>query len=200
MNVTAVADQHLICPKTSLPLMTGCALKGCEFWTDVAWASNCILVYMKHHKLESLKAEDIAILLQIPLRKVGEILAIALAKLREEMVIPQEEKDERQFNFIPLRTICCVCEKPIVRTPLVSLELPTLQLAYCSKECKQAKPPRAIALESKYGVDFTTLLERASRKFKTITAMEQALGIDRWTIQDLLQKAKAPRECNSPLS
>lgn len=185
LDIQASKELNFTCPHTKTVITSCCKVKECEYWTKMSWSNNCILAYAMQQEIEAFKPEDIAILLCISLEKVNEIITGVLAKLREETITIQEI--EPQFSYVPTSQICCVCFKPI-ETFLPSLTIPTLQLAYCSKECKQHKPPQAIQLEAKYGISIEDILKWASHKFATLPAMEQALGMDRWAIKELIQQ------------
>lgn len=175
-------ENKFTCPVLNAPLMTPCQLKSCKFNVNYSWSNNCLLSYMHEQDKQTLSLEEISFLYGIPIDDVTEIYREAIYNLRSGAISVESAHDDKlkpAFAFFPTRGVCCVCESRI-ETTSPQLQLKNNDLAYCSKECKQEKPPRLIELEAQYGLEIGKVLEWVFTNFRSLTLAEQALNLPRW--------------------
>lgn len=172
-----------VCPVIDAEIVTPCALKQCKFNLDYNWSNNCLLNYMHQQETQSLSLEEISYLYQMPLDRVTSVYKDSLVQLRSGAISIESEYDDTlqpSFAFFQSKHVCCVCESRIDGAVSQTLQVKSVGLAYCSKECKAEKPARLIELEAQYGLDIAQILKWVFANFRNLGLAEQALGIPRW--------------------
>jgi hypothetical protein len=172
-----------------------CNLHGCPYWVDRPAASNCLLCYFRHREgTEELQVRDIADVLDLTISETNTQLEEGLTRLRHMAIgMPVGRQDlQATFEFIPTGEVCCVCERLVPQDQKDILRIPGLGLAYCSLSCRIRKSPRVIGLEHRFHVDIAEILEWALTNFTDEAAMEQALGMDSYALQQLIAQFLGP--------
>lgn len=167
---------------TTEPVTVPCELANCRYHVDYRWARNCLLAYLDEQSAESLSVDEIAFLYRRAPGDVKAVLDEAMTRLRSTAI---EQQCPRRFTVLETDLVCCVCESAVDEVPR-SLRLDNH--VYCSRECRDAKPPAVIALEVSRGLTIETILEWTFRQYRTLGLAEQSLGVPRWMLQDMTQR------------
>lgn len=176
------------CSVTGTTLRTDCQLRECRYHIDYAWSANCLLAYMHQQEVESLSVDEVSFLYRIPAERVKQKIDEATTKLRTQALDQQRETEQslaRQFRFMAGARLCCVCESSIGDEPVPrSLQLERLNGYYCSKECRDEKPPRIVELEAEKGLPIERILGWTFRRYRSLSLAEQALQMPRWLVYE----------------
>jgi hypothetical protein len=192
MDAKAVLGVGFNCPVIAEPVVAPCALYNCAYHIDYPWAANCLLAYLQQQEVETLTPEEISYLYQQPLDRVKSTLNAAAVKLRSSALDIQAVEDPYlapQFRYFVTKRVCVVCESVIDdgETPK-SLTIPSINAVYCSKECREEKPPRVVELEVEKGIPISVILDWTFHHYRTVALAEQALGMPRWLLQQTSQR------------
>jgi len=174
---------EFMCPTLREVISIPCALEKCRFHIDYPWAANCLLAYLHQQEVESLSADEIAYLYQFPVDHIKNVIDQSIAALRYnalDVQARQEESLKRRFRQFPTQRVCCVCESEIDEELPKALRIDSIPAGYCSKECREEKPPRLVELEVEKGLPIEKILDWTFRRYKSLSLAEQALGIPRW--------------------
>jgi hypothetical protein len=143
---------------------------------------------MHQQRIDSLSIDEISFLYRIPSEKVKEAIDAATAMLRSQALDVQQEHDDylaRKFRYLADARLCCVCESFIDEDPLPrNLVIESIRAHYCSKDCRDQKPPRIIELEVEKGLPIERILEWTFRRYRSLSLAEQALQMPRWLVYD----------------
>lgn len=171
-NVFCAVHDHEIC--------TNCNLASCAYYTQYPNVYNCILVYMAKQEVESLSPIDISVVTQIPSKQVSTSLQQAMTHLRGDFM-DSDVNTELEPSFITLTNhlVCANCEKPVSSMDYHNYISDKEYVVYCSEECMERKPAPVIMLEKKCKTNIGMILQWAVRKYSTLGALEQALGMNR---------------------
>lgn len=175
---------NIICPIHKQEVLVPCQITDCIYYTKTSFSkvNNCILVYMAQEKMITLNAEDISILTNISLKQVNYDLKQAMALLRTNVVYDNLNTEiDAKFDILTNKDVCVVCEKPVLSENKYNL-YDKYTIKYCSNKCISLKPPAVILLEYKCQEDIKTILKWTIKKYNTLGALEQALGMNRWLL------------------
>jgi len=158
-----------------------CCLGSCAYHIDYPWAANCVLAYLHQQGNESLSSDEIAYLYQFPVDDVRRLLDDSITALRSG-AIDQHADDvvSRRFVYYVTDRVCCVCESACEPYHRIA----SIGAVYCSRECREEKPPRLIELEIEKGLPIGEILDWTFRRYQSLVLAEQALGISRWLTQE----------------
>lgn len=185
------------CNVTGAVLRLPCRLTGCRYHVDYEWSCNCLLAYMHEQGCQTLSVDEIAFLYRRDPAEVKATLNQGMGRLRAGALEQQRDHDdqlERSFRYLLGPDICCVCESGVDEPVGRSLQVESLDAVYCSRECRDAKPPRVIELEFEWGVCIETILTWTFRRYRSLALAEQALGMPRWLVYE-----SARRYLDSPI-
>lgn len=176
------------CSVTGTTLRTECKLKACRYHVDYEWSANCLLAYMHQQGIESLSIDEISFLYRVRSEIVKQRIDEGSAALRAQALDVQSGRDHtlsRQFRYLVGARLCLVCESSLDEDepPLRNLQVDNVG-AYCSKECRDEKPPRIIELEVTKGLPIAQILEWTFRRYRSLSLAEQALQMPRWLVYD----------------
>lgn len=176
------------CSVTGMTLRADCRIETCRYHVDYEWSANCLLAYMHQQEVESLSVDEISFLYRIPADIVKQSIERATASLRSQALDIQAERDDylaRQFRYLAGTRLCCVCESYCGDEPASrQLTVEKLQGRYCSKECRDEKPPRIVELEAEKGLPIERILEWTFRRYRALSLAEQALQMPRWLVYE----------------
>jgi len=168
-----------------------CTLRSCPFWISRDVSKNCLLCYHKERPGgEDLSTREIADVLDCTIQEVTAHLESGITSLRHMAIgLPIGNQDlQESFEFLPTDTVCCVCERPTPQRLKDTLRIPELGLAYCSLNCRVRKNPTVINLENRFHADIADILTWTLANFVKVSAMEQALKMDSYAIQQLIRQ------------
>lgn len=180
-----------------------CHLKICPFWVDRNKSQNCLLHYYKNRDVpdsnssrqtkectEELSVREIAEVLDFTVAETNSLLESGLTALRHMAIgLPIGYMDlQEYFEFLPTDAICCVCERPTPDNLTDTLRIKDLGLAYCSLNCRVRKNPTIIKLENRFHADIADILTWTLANFVKVSAMEEALKMDSYAIQQLIRQ------------
>jgi hypothetical protein len=175
------------CPLLHVAIATPCGLHNCRYHVDYHWSGNCLLIYSQQQGVDKLTVDEISYLYRRPVDEVKKLLDDGIAKLRGTAIdsasITQESL-ARRFNYLLTSRICCVCESTLEDEPSRGLRIEAIGAAYCSKDCRDAKPPRLVELEVEKGLPIERILEWTFRRYQTLSLAEQALSLPRWLVYE----------------
>lgn len=176
------------CSVTGTTLRTGCQLGQCRYHIDYEWSANCLLAYMHQQQVESLSVDEVSFLYRIPSERVKQKIDEATVRLRTQALDQQrghEDSLARRFRYLMGARLCCVCEQPVDDEPVPrGLQVERLGGFYCSRECRDEKPPRIIELEAEKGLGIEQILEWTFRRYRSLSLAEQALQMPRWLVYE----------------
>jgi hypothetical protein len=143
-----------------------------------------MLAYTSRRSSNALSVAEISFLLKMPRAVVHRRLREALRSLRGAVlgVALGRQELEQQFDVVLQTGVCAVCGSRTPNPLPDNLHHPDLPIAYCSAPCMDCKPPALLVLEVNYGVEWKQLIRWALRRFGTVPAMTQALGVPRKTV------------------
>lgn len=176
------------CSLTGTTLRTDCQLRQCRYHIDYEWTANCLLAYMHQQQVESLSVDEVAFLYRIPAERVKQKIEEATVALRTQALEQQRERDDslaRKFRYLMGARLCCVCESPLGDEPVSrNLQIERIGAFYCSRECRDEKPPRVIELEAEKGLWIGQILQWTFRRYRSLSLAEQALQMPRWLVYE----------------
>lgn len=184
------------CPELdNIAIHQPCAVRSCAFHTDHPWARNCILHYLaRNMRYEGrqgpiLTNHDLSILLGMSPTAVRSMLTRTLANLRKGALQEEilKEVDTDLVTRIPSANVCAVCER--------SFEKPYLKkdtISYCSKQCRDKKPPIDIRLEEEFHLSIKRLLTMCAERFSAVAAMANAVGVSQSEFKKLCSRHSVP--------
>lgn len=178
------------CSVTATPLRACCQLRACRYHVDYEWSANCLLAYMHQQRVESLSVDEIAFLYRVPPEIVKQKLDAATSALRAQALDVQAERGQmpRQFRYLLGTRLCLVCESLLDDEPVPrNLQVDNIGV-YCSKDCREEKPPRIIELEVAKGLPIEQILEWTFRNYRSLSLAEQALQMPRWLVYDACRR------------
>lgn len=179
------------CAIVQTKIVTPCLLRSCPFWVDRNVSHNCLLCYYKTREgNEELTTRDIAEVLDYTVTETNSLLESGLTALRHMAIgLPIGIQDlQESFEFLPTTDVCCVCEKSTPDELSEILTIPELGLAYCSLVCRIRKNPAIINLEHSFHADIADILSWTLANFVKVSAMEQALNMDSYAIQQIIRQ------------
>lgn len=179
------------CNQIDAVVTARCELKACRYHVPYEWSANCLLAYMQQQNTDALSVDEISFLYRIPVEDVKQSVERSTAALRSQAIDVQATRDDwlkPQFSFVLSRSVCVVCESIVDEQTARSLTIESLGAAYCSRECRDAKPPRIIELEVEKRLPIERILEWTFRHYRTVTLAEQALGMPRWLMYEASQR------------
>lgn len=175
------------CSVTGTTLRTACQLQACRYHIDYEWSANCLLAYMHQQKVDALSIDEVSFLYRIPSERVKQKIDEATTRLRSGALDQQREDDDsltRKFRYLPGTRLCCVCESLIDDESVPrSLQVDRIG-AYCSKDCRDEKPPRIVELEAEKGLPIERILEWTFRRYRSLSLAEQSLQMPRWLVYE----------------
>lgn len=179
------------CSVTATTLRACCQLRACRYHVDYEWSANCLLAYMHQQRVESLSVDEIAFLYRVPPEIVKQKLDAATVALRSQALDIQAARGEemgRQFRYLLGTRLCLVCESFLDDEPVPrNLQVDSVG-AYCSKECREEKPPRIIELEVAKGLPIEQILDWTFQHYRSLSLAEQALQMPRWLVYDACRR------------
>ena len=181
----------LYCTILKTNVVIPCLLRSCPFWIDRKPSLNCLLCYYRDREgTEELSTREIAEVLDYTVTETNAYLDSGLVALRHMSIgLPVGSKDLQEvFEFLPSPDVCCVCERPTPEVRDDILKVNNTNLAYCSLVCRIRKNPTIIRLENKFHADIADILLWALANFVKVNAMEQALDMDSYAIQQLIHQ------------
>lgn len=164
-----------------------CRLEACRYHVDYEWSANCLLAYMHQQRVDSLSPDEISFLYRLPVQHVKQSIEQASQLLRSRALDVQAEHDDYlapQFRYYSCDRLCCVCESTVDEPAPRNLQVEKLGLVYCSKECRDEKPPRIIELEADKGLPIERILKWTFRRYRSLSLAEQALQMPRWLVYE----------------
>jgi|GEM_PF-4813405 len=179
------------CSLTGTTLRTDCQLESCRYHVDYEWSANCLLAYMHQQRVSSLSIDEISFLYRVPSDQVKQTIDAATQSLRGQALDVEAEGSDylaRQFNYLVTDRLCCVCESTLDEPTSRNLMVESLGAVYCSKECRDEKPPRIIELEVEKGLPIERILEWTFRRYRSLSLVEQALQMPRWLVYDACRR------------
>ena len=178
------------CPKMEIELVSPCRLTSCENWVHHSSSGNCLQLYLKQQGVDALTINEIAFLHKKHPETIKSEVNAAMSTLRTGAVNVAINNAEitPKFTVIHSDKICCVCGDKVEELRSSKLLIKKIGLVYCSDTCKTKVHPAVIILEYNYGVPVEEVLSWAVSKFYTLSSLEQALGITRWLIRELIDK------------
>jgi len=181
------------CSKIDATVTARCQIESCRYHIRYQWSANCLLAYMQQQNIDALSIDEISFLYRIPVDNVKCSIDRSTAQLRAQAIDVQAQYDEwltPQFSFLLSRQVCVVCESTLdPNEPLNrSLTIESIGAAYCSKECREAKPPRIIELEVEKRLPIERILEWTFRHYKSLALAEQALNMPRWLMYEACRR------------
>lgn len=183
-KIKKIYKTNVICPIHKQEILVPCQLTDCIYFTKTSFSevNNCILVYMAQEKMYTLNAEDISILTNTSLKQINTNLKQAMSLLRTNIVYNNLNSEiDAKFDVLMNKNVCVVCEKPaLFENNHILYNNNTI--TYCSNKCFYNKPPAVILLEHKCKEDIKVILKWAIKKYSTLGALEQALGMNRWLL------------------
>lgn len=170
------------CDTLQCNVTTPCRLGSCAFNFDNDQSLNCML----HHKSlldDSVKIPDAAEMFGKADRDIKKRLDSVFNKIRAEM-LRQTLKSERvnTFDYVYGTKVCVNCGN-LCSSREHAVE--KLDLRWCSRSCKLAKPQWCIDLEAKYRTDIRTLLFHAQKMFKHLVIIASLFHIRKTTLLEL---------------
>ena len=185
------------CSVTDTTLRADCQLRACRYHVDYEWSANCLLAYMHQQNVESLSIDEISFLYRVRSDIVKQKLDEATVALRSQALDVQATSDQalsRRFRYLVGARLCVVCESLLDDDPVPrNLQIDNVG-TYCSKDCREQKPPRIIELEVEKGLPIQQILEWTFRRYKSLSLAEQALQMPRWLVYESCR-----RYCGKPL-
>lgn len=179
------------CSVTATTLRAECRLRSCRYHVDYEWSANCLLAYMHQQRVESLSVDEISFLYRVPAEIVKQKLDDATALLRAQALEVQASTDQvlgRRFRHLVGARLCLVCESSLDDEPVPrNLQVDNIG-QYCSKDCREEKPPRVIELEVAKGLPIAQILEWTFRRYRSLSLAEQALQMPRWLVYDACRR------------
>lgn len=179
------------CSVTGTTLRAECQLRSCRYHVDYEWSANCLLAYMHQQRVDSLSVDEISFLYRVPAPMVKQKLDEATTALRAQALDVQAAQDmtlARQFRYFAGARLCVVCESMLEDEPIArNLQIDGVG-AYCSKECREEKPPRIVELEVAKGLPIERILEWTFRRYRSLSLVEQALQMPRWLVYDACRR------------
>jgi hypothetical protein len=176
------------CGTLGTTLRTDCQLRQCRYHIDYEWTANCLLAYMHQQQVESLSVDEVSFLYRIPAERVKQKIEEATVALRTGALEQQRERDDslsRQFRYLLGARLCCVCESPVGDEPVArNLQVERIGAFYCSRECRDEKPPRVVELEVEKGLWIGKILQWTFRRYGSLSLAEQALQMPRWLVYE----------------
>jgi hypothetical protein len=176
------------CSVTGTTLRSDCQLETCRYHVDYEWSANCLLAYMHQQNVESLSVDEISFLYRIRADTVKQAIDTASTTLRSKSLDIQSRQDEylvRRFRHFCGPRLCCVCEEFIGdETVSRNLQVERLDAIYCSKQCRDAKPPRIIELEAEHGLSIERILTWTFWRYRNLALAEQSLQMPRWLVAE----------------
>jgi hypothetical protein len=121
---------------------------------------------------------------------VEEQLDEALSDMRVHAIVAEAENDstlQRKFWYIPTSGVCCVCGT-IIDGEEECIQIPQTPLCYCSSECEAAKPYEDVIIEYRFGLEPKLVTKWAFKRFKSVSMIEKALGLNRNALGRLLER------------
>ena len=190
------------CSVIGTTLRTDCQLEQCRYHIDYEWSANCLLAYMHQQQVEALSVDEIAFLYRIPSERVKQKIDEGTTRLRTQAIEQQRESDDRlarKFSYLKGARLCCVCESRLDDEPVPrSLQIESIGF-YCSKECRDEKPPRIVELEAEKGLPIEHILTWTFRRYRSLSLAEQALQMPRWLVYEASRRyLKEPLESFFP--
>jgi hypothetical protein len=181
------------CPVIRETICAPCSLEQCAYHIDYPFAANCVLAYMHQQGVDALSADEIAYLYQRPVEDVKKLIDSATQVLRAKAIEVESHDDEAlqaQFRYLQTDQVCCVCESAIEDWPNVprAFWVTNTGLAYCSKECRDEKPPRLIELELERGIPIGKILDWTFSNYRSVSLAEQSLNMPRWLVSDACRR------------
>lgn len=160
------------CPVLNVDVVDECHLRGCSYHVNYPWAKNCALSYSSIHE-GTLRATEIAILLNLPVKRVERSLSTGLNILRQASLQRAYDIGEldRDFEELEHENVCVVCER------FVSTPVHKDGFTYCSNSCLCERLPVYVRIERKYGNKYRTVLQHALHRFETKEEAYRALGL-----------------------
>lgn len=182
-TVIYTSPTRVFCAVHDHEICTNCNLSSCAYYTQYPNVYNCILVYMARQGVEYLSPLDISIVTQTSQKQVIHKLQRAIHYLRGGFM-DSEVNQEIEPSFITLTgySVCANCEKPVSSMEYKNYISDKEYVVYCSENCLERKPPPVIALEKQCKTSIGVILQWAVRKYSTLGALEQALGMNRYLL------------------
>lgn len=176
---------EVVCPVHEQSVVSDCSLSECAFSTTYPGVRNCILVYMHKHKVDSLGALDLSMILGQPHKEIADNTAYALKLLRQDSIETTTTFEVESKFFVIKSAVCCACDAPITESNKHS----TFSGFYhCSATCAEDKPYAIMQLEASAGVSIDKILVWARNKYLTSLAFQQALGLDPPLLETLVTR------------
>ncbi len=182
------------CPELdNIAIHQPCAVSSCAFHTDHPWARNCILHYLtrnmrfKDRQGPVLTNHDLSILLGASPTTIRSSLTRATVKMRQGALKEEIQKEPgvSLVTRLPAAHVCAVCEKPFEKPYLKKDSIP-----YCSKQCRERKPPTVIRIENEFHLPIRRLLEMCVERFATVAVMSNAVGVSQPDFRKLCTQYK----------
>jgi len=192
LDTPSVMKIKFRCPVISADISIPCALNQCRYHIDYPWFGNCLLAYLHDQEIEQLSVDEVAFLYQRPVEEIKQLIEESTGLMRSRALEVDATGDSsltRQFRYFPTDLVCCVCESEVdPRETARSLKIDSAGMIYCSKECRDERPPRIIELEVEKGIPINRILDWTFRRYRSLTLVEQALGMPRWLIGESCQR------------
>ena len=171
------------CDALGCNVVEPCQVRSCSFNFKSDDNLNCLLKYKSDNGDPELRLSDCIGVIGSNDREVRRKIETVFNHVREEMLKQTllAEKANR-FDFVQHSDVCVNCGNISINK---KYPVENLNLRWCSRDCKAAKPQWCIELEHNYRTDIRTLLFHARNVFKHLTLISSLFQVRRTTLLDL---------------
>jgi len=179
------------CVETGIQIWQPCQVQSCAYWTDTAWARNCILHYLRRQRRDSLDVKELAFLLAEPTGALRKRLNNAMMSLRRQHVQRLAAKESEDISVSDEEDAptnkCCVCagESTMLRQGY----------RYCGRACIDVKPPEELRVETDFNLGSIRLIQICLDSFATKRQVCHALGISVRQLDSFGQRHRIDISC-----
>lgn len=182
-SIKQIFEQRpFVCPELDLEIRQPCSVRSCSYWTNHAWAKNCILFYRMEQGKESLDLKELAFLLDKNVTELRKKTNVALAEMRRWALWVKTSQISEPSPTVP-ENYCAVCGQA-----LTDLAVHKQGIHYCGKNCLNKKPPLDFQLEHDFGLAVERVLQICVDSFSARRPMCHALSVTTKQLEDLCSR------------
>jgi len=161
------------CSEIDTEIRQPCSVRSCSYWTNHAWARNCILYYRIDQHRDALDIKELAFLLDELASDLRRRANTVLAEMRRWALHTKIDQTETPLiSGESTEDVCVVCGKPPETKPTYRQKF-----LYCSSVCLENVPPLELRIEEEFHLPIRRILQICVDSFAARRPMCHALNV-----------------------
>ena len=161
------------CSEIDTEIRQPCTVQSCAYWTNHAWARNCILYYRIDQHRDALDIKELTFLLDELAPDLRKRANVVLAEMRRWALHTKiDQTEDTQSPPTVIADVCVVCGGLPEKKPLYKQGF-----LYCSSACLEKRPPLELRIEAEFRLPLRRVLQICVDSFAARRPMCHALNV-----------------------